>query len=1010
MPVELTPTSTPIEEPLYLSIVWHQHQPLYYKDADGLYTRPWVRVHATKDYYDMAAVVQEYPNVHVTFNLTPVLLRQLDDFADKDAKDKYWALAEKPAAELTEADKDFILRRFFDVNWDHIIARFPRYKELLDKRGGTDDAAIAAALKRFTEPDYRDLQIWFNLAWFDPDFLAQIPLKGLVEKDHGFDEENKAVLFAEARRIIKEIVPLHKQMQDAGQIEIITTPYAHPILPLIFNTSLARVGNPGAMMGERFAYPRDTMAQLEESVKIYQSHFGKLPRGMWPGEGAVAQEVVSFVSEAGYRWMASGEPVLAASLGLGSFSRDAQGTVQEADKLYRPYYVQGQQGQPVLMIFRDWTISDKIGFDYSKMPGEAAAQDFMNRLENIRARLKQQGATGPHLVSVILDGENAWENYEDDGKVFFHALYQKLSESTTIQTVTPSEYMTLFPKQEQLDNLFPGAWFSANYDTWIGEPEEMSAWNYLLQVRSDLARYDVSQQRTAPSPEALKQALDFMYLAEGSDWFWWYGTDQDSGNDAYFDEGFRALLANVYKSLGEPVPMFVNVPIIQAKPAAPVSQFGGLFSPTIDGEMKPDDEWVKGAAFPAVGGAMARAEDVAASLYYGMDAKTIYLRLDAKTDWAALGDATVGFYVASPHLNTVLPYTHLTQETDAPTLLGLGATTLFEVTLKQGSPTATVYVPDGDLWANTGLTLETVAVKGRVLELGVPLEQFGQLEIGDDLRLVAVASQGERDLQSLPATGPAQIILPDLGLTTTVLEVNDPEADDNGSGMYSYPTDSIFEKQIFDLKTFSVGYDDENMVFKFVFYGPVPNPWGSPNNLAVQTLDVYVDKDPGAGTGARLLLPGRNAALIQGSGWEFALTAEGWEPKFVAADPTAPEPKVVTGVSFKIIVDAGNSTVTIRVPRSNFGEGDPATWGYGAAVLSQEGFPTAGVWRVRDGQTTAGQWKFGGVPDGATNYPRIFDLADTGDQAIQLMFTPSTTDVSTLTADDFAQVILLTVP
>src|SRR3990172_1936830 len=209
--------------------------------------------------------------------------------------------------------------------------------------------------------------------------------------------------------------------------------------------------------------------------------------------------------------MASGEPVLAKSLGLGQFTRDAQDTVQQADQLYRPYFVQGTDGPPVMIVFRDLTLSDKIGFTYSGTPGEQAAADFMQRLEDIRAQLQQEGATGPHLVSVILDGENAWENYDNDGKAFLNALYQQLSESTTIKTVTPSEYLKLYPDQQKLDKLFPGAWFSANYDTWIGEKEEQTAWNYLGQVRYDLSKYDITKARTAPSAEALQQALDFMY-------------------------------------------------------------------------------------------------------------------------------------------------------------------------------------------------------------------------------------------------------------------------------------------------------------------------------------------------------------------------------------------------------------------------------------------------------------------------------------------------------------------
>ena len=1009
VPVQEVTPIVQAEEPLYLALLWHQHQPLYYKGDDGVYTRPWVRVHATKDYYDMASIVQQYPEVHVTYNLTPVLIRQLDDFANNGAKDIYWILAEKPASELTEADKRFILERFFDANYTNIVGRFPRYQALLDQRGGSTSDEIDAALLSFTEQDFRDLQIWFNLAWFDPDFLEQEPLKTLVEKGRDFTEEDKTILFNEVERVVKEVIPLHKQLQESGQVEIITTPYAHPILPLLYDTNLELIGNPSAEMpSERFSYPNDAITHLQKSVEVYQDHFGQPPLGLWPGEGAVAEQIIPLVANAGYQWMATGENVLAASLGIGSFTRDSKDTVQEADQLYRPYYVQGDRGGQVMMIFRDLVISDKVGFTYSQTPGEEAAQDFINRLENIRARLKEEGAQGPNLVSVILDGENAWEYYPNDGKAFLHALYQKLSESETIKTVTPSEYMDMFPEQQTLENLFPGAWFSANYDTWIGEPEEAMAWDYLREVREDLAQYDILENKTAPSAEALQQALDFMYLAEGSDWFWWYGSDQDSGVDSYFDLGFRSLLKGVYASLGEQIPTFIEVPIIPENPETPSTQFAGLFTPVVDGQVTSEDEWANAAAYPALGGAMARAEDLAAGLFYGLDGQNLYLRVDAKSDWDTLGDLDVGFYVYSPRLDQVYPYTHPTQGTDQPGLIGYGATNLFEATLADGVVTASSFSPTTTGWT-PGEPISDVAAQGQVLEMAVPLSSFGEIQPGDELRLTAVVSQAERDLQSLPSSGPAQIIIPDLGLTNVLLEVSDAESDDYGPGNYTYPTDVVFEPQVFDLNTFSVGLDDTNMVFKFTFNGPIPNPWGSPNNLSLQTLDVYVDKDPGAGSGARLLLPGRNAALKQGDGWEYAVWAEGWTPQFIAPDSNG-VPKQVTTVDFKIIVDPAAASVTLRVPREAFGEGDPATWGYAAMVMSQDGYPSAGVWRVRDGQEMAAQWRFGGVPAGATNYPRILDLADTGDQSQQLTFTPSTEEVGTLTPDDFAQIGLLTIP
>jgi alpha-amylase/alpha-mannosidase (GH57 family) len=551
---------------LYLALMWHQHQPMYAKDPDtGAYTRPWVRVHATKDYYDMAAILEQYPEVKATFNLTPVLIRQLDDFA-AGAKDLYWVLAEKPAASLSREDKRFVLQRFFDANYSHVIGRFPRYQELLEKRGGDGEREIETALGSFSVEDFRDLQVWFNLAWFDPDFLQRPPLQQLVQKGRGFSEQDKGVLFSEALKVIRSVIPEHRKLQDRGQIEVITTPYAHPLLPLLYNSDLASKGDPGAELPQRYSYPQDVIAQLARSVEIYRAHFGRKPQGLWPAEGAVGQEIVKLVADAGYRWMASGEQVLAQSLGLGGFNRDSAELTRQADELYRPYYVQYRNGPRVGMVFRDNRLSDLIGFEYSGTPGEVAAEDFMQRLEAIRQELRRNGAEGPHLVSVILDGENAWEYYPNDGKEFLHALYRKLSESRTIRTVTPSEFLQMFPEQRELDQLWWGCWFTPDYSTWIGEPEENLAWDYLGRTRSALAQYDF-YRRKSTTPERLARAQDLMYLAEGSDWFWWYGSDQDSGVDESFDGCFRSLLSGVYGALGGPVPDFLRVPIIPTPPA-----------------------------------------------------------------------------------------------------------------------------------------------------------------------------------------------------------------------------------------------------------------------------------------------------------------------------------------------------------------------------------------------------------------------------------------------------------
>lgn len=1022
-----TPVPTaPAEEPLYLAIIWHQHQPVYFKDPEtGLYNKPWVRLHAAKDYYDMAAMLKQYPNVHVTFNLTPSLIRQLDDIA-AGAKDQYWVHTEIPASQLTEDQKRFILRYFFDIN-PKIIARFPRYVELQAQRPADEEALKAAIAGGWSEQDFRDLQVLFNLGWTDPDFLAQAPLQALVAKARGFSEEDKAIVLNEHLRILKEVIPLHKELQEAGQIEVTMTPFAHPILPLLMDTNLAKTAMPAATLpAPPFRFGADAIAQVQRGVELYQAHFGVAPRGMWPAEGSVAQEIVNIIGKAGLRWMASDEGVLAKSIGLDSFSRNIKDTVQEADRLYRPYTVVGRDNLPVAMVFRDVVISDKVGFTYSGLPGKAAATDFVNRLHAIRDRLKEEGATGPHLVTVILDGENAWEYYANDGKEFLHSLYQQLAEDPTIATVTPSEYLTKFPSEPtaRIENLWPGSWISHDFSTWVGEDEENRAWDYLRQVRELLKKYE-DGTRQPPSAEALAEAQTLMYIAEGSDWFWWYGTDQNSGSDGDFDQQFRATLKQVLSTLGETPPDWLDVPIIAQSPEVPTQAAKALFTPTIDGQVTAG-EWDAAGSYAAAGGAMAAGSLPLAQLDYGFDSRYLYLRVETAYPWDALTTcggndqcrSVLGFYLLPPGGGEASAFSHYGKPT---TLLGFGATRLLELNFANNAQltgaTYAVYA-DGAWQPATNFPVEDlkVAVAGTTLELGLPLALFapagGALDSGDRIQLRAVLSQGtteaQQDGQVLPTNGPALLAVPDLGLSTTILEVKDPEGDDNGPGTYTYPSDAVFKPGAFDATSFSVGYDDNNIIFKLTLKGPLENVWNSPNGLSIQTFDIYIDQD-GPANGARLLLPGRNAALTADFGWDYAIWAEGWTPGVYVPGPEGPKQ---IEAALVIIADPGQSKVTIKVPKSVLGA-NPEAWAYAAVVLGQEGYPASGVWRVRDVNPKAEQWRFGGGGNDGT-HTRILDLlwpeGSTPTQAELLgQYTPAE-NAEGQPPETFAQLPMLPVP
>ena len=960
-------TPATVEPEIHLMLMWHQHQPFYPKDEEGVYTFPWVRVHATKDYWDMAAMLEEHPGVRATFNLTPVLLMQLEDLA-AGAKDAYWVASEIPAQDLTLEEKTFIAERLFDVN-PRIVDRFPRFQELADERA---ESGVEGVVESWDDADFRDLQVLFNLAWTDPGFLAEQPLSSLVEKGREFAEEDKQIIFDEHLRIIGEVIPLHARLWEEGRIEVTTTPLAHPILPLIGDTNLATVGDPAAVMpSNRLREIADADQQVIRGLDTAERLLGRRPRGMWPGEGAVAQLIMNLFAKNEVEWVATGEDVLAKSLGMGSFERDASDRVVEADTLYRPYLAQVPQRDPVAMFFRDLRLSDLIGFEYSGMGADAAADDFMDRLRAIYESVDIQAAADagqPVVVSVILDGENAWEHYDNDGKDFLHALYTSLAETEWVETITPSEYLERFSQPEPLPEVFPASWFQPNFATWIGEEEEAAAWDYLFETRQALRR---AEQSGEIGEDALAAAMEKMLFAEGSDWFWWYGADQDSGNDGYFDAAFRELLGQVYDALGQSRPIYVEVPIIPETPMAADRAPSDLLTMGIDGVE--DAAWAEAGLYEEAG------------VWWAFDKDHLYLRYDGDID----SGATI--YLGAP------------QGRKSPTtyrgaILGFGATHVVVV----DSTGALLCSPILEFDPERCLRLEAASGPDLV-EAAIPLDELGALEMGS-----IILAKADQESSLRPEAGPLALQVPDISDVQVFLEVEDPTGDDHGPGSYTYPTDPVFSPGSYDLTLFQVGTEEGDLVFTFEVASPIGNPWGSPSGLSVQTVDIYIDTDPGAATGARLLLPGRNAALEEGYGWEYGITIEGWQPAVYLAGLDASWEETEPSMSVAVFGDQGR--VVVSLPLEVLGEGNPATWGYTAVLLSQEGFPSPGVRRVRDVNPAAEQWRAGGAPRDV-NHTRIFDVAwpTEGEQETWLSdYEPVTSGpIDNPGSDDFATLPML---
>lgn len=600
------------------------HQPYYRDDLTGKYILPWVRMHGIKDYYDMPALLGDFSDIHQTFNLVPSLIKQIKDYVENGATDTFLEMTLKPAASLQPEDKLFLLKNSFMANWDTMIKAYPGYWKLLDRRGhSVSPNDLQNAVRYFFSQDYLDLQVWFNLTWFDPLFKQNDPfLKGLIQKGSGFTEEEKLLLIKKQKEVMALIIPEYKRLSDAGRIELTTTPFYHPILPLLLDTELAKVATPDIRLpNNRFTHPEDAKAQVERALAYHEGLFGKRPEGMWPAEGSVAEDIVPLLADAGIKWIATDEGVLSRSLGV-NIERDFAGVMKNPEVLYKPYLV-GKGDKRLSIVFRDHTLSDLVGFVYSKWDYKNAANDLVDRLHRIRRGLRG----GPHLVSIILDGENAWEYYQNDGRDFFLYLYDRLSREQGLKCVTVGEYLKDHPAQHDIERLHAGSWIYANFRIWIGHEEDNKAWDILGQARDALTEYASSNG----DPEKLSKAWEEIYIAEGSDWCWWYGDDHYSENDEEFDLLFRTHLMNVYRIIGRDVPDELYISILREdRQALPTVELTAFIAPTIDGLVTNYFEWLPAGYYDVSqgGGAMHRGVSIVTHIYYGFDLKNMFLRLD----------------------------------------------------------------------------------------------------------------------------------------------------------------------------------------------------------------------------------------------------------------------------------------------------------------------------------------------------------------------------------------------
>ncbi|HYA27067.1 MAG TPA: glycoside hydrolase family 57 protein, partial [Thermodesulfovibrionales bacterium] len=576
----------------------------------------------------------------------------------------------------------------------------------------------------FTDSEFLDLQVLFNLAWIDPMLREKDQfLAGLVAKGRDFSEEEKDLLVKKQLSILQGIIPKYRELSQKRQIEVTTSPFYHPILPLLWNTDVAREPVPDIRLPRRrFSHPEDARVQIRMARDFYEKVFGRRPTGMWPSEGSVSEDVVNAFKDEGIEWIATDEDILARSLGQGL--RGPSGEVLDPSTLYTAY-----EFSDISMIFRDHKISDLLGFVYSGWDPRSAASDLISRLLHIQSSL----SGGPFIVPIILDGENAWEYYRNDGSDFFRYLYEGLAKNDDkLKTVTVSEYLRIQDgSRRKLDRLAAGSWIYANFNVWIGHEEDNTAWDYLGEAREALGEFQKAHPETK-----IDEAWKAIYVAEGSDWNWWYGDEHSTETAEEFDELFRLNLMKAYKEIGRDIPPQLYVPVLKEDRAvSPSIEIRGFINPKIDGIMTSYFEWYQGAHLEVgkSGGSMHMAEGFISTIYYGFNRDTLFMRVDPRGSFRDFpGNSVISIEITKPHLSRID--------------VSLGKTV-----------SASLLTKSGGEWTVAKVVADVAM--GDIFECAIPFKDI-QAKERDELNLFVSVRKGNDRLERCPWRGYIIVTVP----------------------------------------------------------------------------------------------------------------------------------------------------------------------------------------------------------------------------------------------------------
>ena len=596
------------------------HQPVYQLSANGDYLMPWVRLHAVKDYLDMALWAKKFDKLKLNFNFVPILLDSIIEYAEKDAHDIHSRLTITPKNKLNEEDKIFILNNFFDANYQTMILTNEEYHRLYQivQAHGTTNTDI------FTNQEYADIMALFNLAWIDPSFkTSNKDLKRLVKKGKNYTLEDRIQIIDIQRDIIRKIIPTLKRLANKNKIEITTSPYYHPILPILLDYKNIKKNAPADDEILSLRTELDAKVQTKMALDRVEQIFGKRPRGVWPSEQCVNGKTLDMLSQLGVEWSISDEGILASSINF-EFEHDFKGYLKEPYHLLKTYEYKTKNSD-IKMIFRDSTIHNLISFEYPHHNPIATANDLYDRIKVMQSKILSS-PDKDHLLTIALDGENCWENYFEDGSSFLKTLYTLITEDDTLETVLISDYLDNTKENKLLPKIASGSGFNRNFKLWIDEPVKDLAWTYLKRVREDFSEF-VKREPLNPNIELARKEL---FICEGSDWYWWYGEPNDSGRDNIFDFIFRTHLKNIYRYLGLDAPQYLDDPITDISPSKPSKYPKSLITPKIDGKKitDEDDEWNNAGCIEIPDGPVLRESKLFEKIRFGNDENNFYLKFN----------------------------------------------------------------------------------------------------------------------------------------------------------------------------------------------------------------------------------------------------------------------------------------------------------------------------------------------------------------------------------------------